>query len=312
MIPVNITTSIEGYADSHYESFKAHIGPDKLKKMNRELTRLFIEYPFTECQPDIKEIILAKPELLKKIAEKFNIPFPIAKYKTISSIADLYENQFRPYDKYLDSRKSRYNAHIWLNRLGIKTCLYCNRNYTTNFTSLDPTTNKNVGYTTCQVDHFYPKSSLPFLALSFYNLIPSCAYCNLSKHHFLVEWNPYQEKPVKVDDLYSFSLLQKKNGTHLDQVEIRFTPLDKKIDVMNRQMLFDDQYKNHEDYANELYYFIQKTPKSYINELQKKLGNIPITDVYRILYQNYMNDEELHKRPLSKLTRDILKQFGRA
>jgi hypothetical protein len=29
-----------------------------------------------------------------------------------------------------------------------------------------------------EIDHFYPKDKYPFLAVSFFNLIPSCLTCN--------------------------------------------------------------------------------------------------------------------------------------
>ncbi|MFX8327742.1 hypothetical protein ABTL71_18955, partial [Acinetobacter baumannii] len=50
------------------------------------------------------------------------------------------------------------------------TCPYCNRSYIYYISrrkEIKP-----------QIDHFFPKSKYPFLAMSFYNLIPSCQTCN--------------------------------------------------------------------------------------------------------------------------------------
>ncbi|MCT7613445.1 hypothetical protein N5U20_09520 [Aliarcobacter butzleri] len=55
-----------------------------------------------------------------------------------------------------------------------RTCFYCNKDFITNFEA-----DKKVS--TFQLDHFYDKGTYPYLALSFYNLIPSCPTCNSSK-----------------------------------------------------------------------------------------------------------------------------------
>jgi len=60
-------------------------------------------------------------------------------------------------------------------------CFYCNNNQFEIISKKAPTksssTNTN-GLLLFDLDHFYLKSKYPFLALSFYNLIPSCNMCN--------------------------------------------------------------------------------------------------------------------------------------
>lgn len=62
----------------------------------------------------------------------------------------------------------------WLQRqLGVKVCPYCNRIYTTTLFGehgIRP-----------DFDHFYPQSKYPYLAVSLFNLIPSCSICNKKK-----------------------------------------------------------------------------------------------------------------------------------
>lgn len=73
---------------------------------------------------------------------------------------------------------------IWLaDSLQVTVCPYCNRHYT--FT-VDSTWKIRP-----QFDHFYPKSAYPYLALSFYNLIPCCPVCNHIKREKRIEQNPY-------------------------------------------------------------------------------------------------------------------------
>lgn len=70
------------------------------------------------------------------------------------------------YDKYSGDKP----YHI-LEKLDVKACPYCNRQYINTYRSKD-------GRTRATLDHFYPKSKFPYLAISFYNLIPSCYACN--------------------------------------------------------------------------------------------------------------------------------------
>ena len=58
------------------------------------------------------------------------------------------------------------NAHFIFKELNIRTCPYCNRHYTF-------TLNKGAKAAP-EFDHFYDKADHPLLAVSFYNLVPSC------------------------------------------------------------------------------------------------------------------------------------------
>ena len=79
--------------------------------------------------------------------------------------------------KEICNRIFRYDAlddtAYWLmDQLDIRVCPYCNRQFTT--------WNRR-GKIRPAFDHFYPKSKYPFLALSLFNLIPICDYCNRKK-----------------------------------------------------------------------------------------------------------------------------------
>lgn len=66
------------------------------------------------------------------------------------------------------------NTAYWLQRqLGVKVCPYCNRMYTTTLFGEEKIRP--------DFDHFYPKSKYPYLAVSLFNLIPSCSMCNKKK-----------------------------------------------------------------------------------------------------------------------------------
>ena len=98
----------------------------------------------------------------KKIASKAQ---PIDHFNTIFN--DIFVDQI--YDKI--STPPTFDKMGFIRSTKIRVCPYCG------LTIIKPS-NK----TKHQIDHFFPKGKYPFLALSYYNLIPSCDKCNESPH----------------------------------------------------------------------------------------------------------------------------------
>ena len=110
------------------------------------------------------------------------------KYKTMRQVLEEIIDGFKPlesdakeiYKEIFDYRKfSGSNQSIsertayWLQKqLDVKVCPFCNRIYTTTLF------NRSVRPA---FDHFYPKSTYPYLAVSLFNLIPICDICNKAK-----------------------------------------------------------------------------------------------------------------------------------
>ena len=65
-----------------------------------------------------------------------------------------------------------WNRHNFVQRLNLRVCPYCNRQYITSFYKND----RKV--TTADIDHYFPKKQYPLLSMYFFNLIPSCSVCN--------------------------------------------------------------------------------------------------------------------------------------
>lgn len=96
----------------------------------------------------------------EKIASKVQ---PIDHFNTIFHnifIDQIYDNTTTPVT---------FDKHDFIRRTQIRICPYCG------LTIIKPSNR-----TKHQIDHFFPKGKYPFLALSYYNLIPSCDKCNES------------------------------------------------------------------------------------------------------------------------------------
>src|SRR5690606_9846552 len=83
-----------------------------------------------------------------------------------------YDNWFNKLDAH-----AKYGPYKLASELGIRSCTYCNRQYTITIKS---ETNDSGKLTRPQFDHWLSMDKYPLLGLSFYNLIPSCPTCNSS------------------------------------------------------------------------------------------------------------------------------------
>ena len=248
-----------------------------------------------------------------------SMSFPSINYKTFK---DELKNGFDSFNylseniyAYLSSNDFKnpatgitYNSLFLINELKIKVCPYCNRNYI--FNTLDQRTD--------QLDHYFPKSIFPFLALSFFNLVPSCATCNKIKLDKVnnLPVNPYDDR-YNFDNRIKFSLKLIGSNFPNDQnsFDLEFVPYQTNI---ANQTIYDkhidtfkliDLYNHHKDIAQEI---IQRTisyPEVLIKYLENKLNKNGIQvsnlDVYRIVYGVQMDRKSLGSKSLSKMSIDL-------
>lgn len=227
----------------------------------------------------------------------------------------------------------KHKNAIWLAKhLNIRSCLYCNAQSTlTVDVQKDEDTGKLYGSQKAlfQFDHFFPKSKYPLLSLSFYNLIPSCASCNQGKsaeatslkEHF----HPYYHRllPIKfqvepstaitvvMEGLRSFSALKIQAASY-NAYQNPNTP-----DIQEHLKLFrlKSIYEEYQDLAGEIYakanIYNDSYRKEILNLFNKASSNtLTPNELNRIIVGNYIDDEDLHKRPLAKFMRDIAEDSG--
>ncbi len=214
----------------------------------------------------------------------------------------LYESSFRRKVKFTKNKKltsDNLKLGFWLaKKLDITTCPYCNRTYT--FTV------KASGTTRPEFDHFRPKSKFPYFALSFYNLVPSCLVCNHLKGDKIINIHPY-EKGFGNDYKFQLNPLEIMFENEVSDVKIEPDENNTNVDVF----MLNKLYKKHLDYINEIVSKAKAYNADYYNSLIDsfhQLGASP-TEINRYIWGCYMDVAEQSKRPLSKLTKDILDQL---
>lgn len=209
-----------------------------------------------------------------------------------------------------ESYASRKTAYRILEKMNISVCPYCNRQYIHTIAN---------GKVRAQLDHFYPKSRYPYLALCLYNMIPSCGVCNMAKSSLntLAEpiLYPYEEEFGKE---HNFVLKIKEKGNYVKVIQgvsddfvidVNDESSDN-ADMVKTQMEklhLTELYQKHKDYVKDMirnrWIYSQERQKELYKEFPKLFSSID--EVKNMLYMTDIRAEYWGKRPLSKLTHDI-------
>lgn len=259
----------------------------------------------SSCKYSLETILKAKPKQLEKIARWFDSLSELEQQK-YDYIRDIGYSNF-------SKKKKEYNAYDFAKALDISACPYCNRNYT--FT----VTNDEDAILRPDIDHFYDKDTYPILALSFYNLIPSCIECNrilkgtkefridTHLHPYLDDFNSlakfeYKHKTKKDKKIYSKERIDISINTKDDRTQ-------KVIDDLKLEKVYNQGYK---DTVLELIQKREIYPDSYIDDLFNQYEGTLFKnreDLLRLITGGYIDDKDIDKRPLSKLIKDISEEL---
>lgn len=209
-------------------------------------------------------------------------------------------------------------------KLGINTCPYCNRNYINTVIMSD----KNL--IRPQFDHFFPRTGHQFLALSFYNLIPSCYYCNSSLKSaknitHLTHLHPYLGGFGEAAVFhYDFDQLHERRG-HPENFTITLAPRVDVDDPIHRQIfgnsliegnnnlfrIADIYHSAHRDIVGEM---LDRTDSYSIGQADSIAGFLELlssskAEFYQFYFGNYIDEVNFNRRPMAKFTRDLIGQM---
>ena len=116
-----------------------------------------------ENENNLKIFILLQPMDLTNLIQNIYKKFPKSHYPK-ESINRIF------YRIFVDYGYDKIDKLKFIQKIALGSCPYCNRNYIFSI-------NKKSSVK-AEIDHFYPKSIYPYLAISYFNLIPSCPTCN--------------------------------------------------------------------------------------------------------------------------------------
>lgn len=283
---------------------------------------------FIELSTELKDII-GKPI---NIAPGFFLDRSKTYCQSLSKNEKLILKEIFPYHLFFqDKDHTWFYAAKLAEQLNTPVCPYCNREYITSVRTRKG--KKVIGPT---FDHFLSQKDYPFLKLSFYNLVPSCTTCNsrlknqieFDFDHFLY---PFKES-YECQAIFKLRLNNQDVKTRIDDsaiirenklsIRIKTTPSDNpklhgpkplnqkkgNLNVFKTEKIYND---SHKDVAFDILERFQRVPQSHIESTYKilKAQGKSHPEIYRFYFGNYIEEEDFNKRPLARMTRDIVKQL---
>lgn len=259
----------------------------------------------------VKNIRAINKWCLKNISvkgRKYSFPDVIqADYGEIVEIANVYNSRQtkipKEYKRFIIETlyKQRFPRQEFVEELQVTVCPYCNRNFV----------NSTYKRTMCDLDHFYDKETYPILAVSFHNLVPVCHACNHAKARKAISYSPHNMN-FNTDDLLSFDYFVTGMDYLSDNKQIGI-----EIDCIGafqsnvKELKLREVYQIHSDIVQECIKKAIMFNPEYLTNLFNTYNGLfeSEEELYRIVFGNYMEESSYGKRPLSKLTKDILSKL---
>lgn len=286
---------------NQFKTNKRNIFNDKKNKSLQEIFDKFKEKKIDEFDAvfenkDLSDILIQSQDEIIKILEKNKDKSSLKKLKYVFN-----------YDKF-QSEITKF----FTDNFNFRTCFYCNKDFITNFDA-----DKKVS--TFQLDHFFDKATYPYLALSFYNLIPSCYVCNakvkLSANTFENNCIAPNSQNFDFHQKVKFKLFLEPSCKNLhikskDDIDINLKEnysdmYDKYIEIFK----LNERYKAHKDIVFDMIQKAELYPESRLKELQDLTG-IPFQQIKKDIFNLIDENEDLSKQPFSKLIVDMSKELG--
>jgi hypothetical protein len=179
-----------------------------------------------------------------------------------------------------------------------------------------------------EFDHFYLKSYYPYLALSFYNLVPSCHVCNSNLKGITdtkkdSHMHPYKEG---FDDVLVFRTgVDLKDYLNTNSLPFPISLIEKNISDSskllranaNKDLFHLEQiYEHHKDVAHSIFNKSVSISTEYIEGYLKWRSphNVPLLDSVSAFYRHHFNysydNTSFYNCSLAKFAYDIADETG--
>ncbi|WP_321369882.1 HNH endonuclease domain-containing protein [uncultured Draconibacterium sp.] len=322
MRPIRINHSIV----THFSSFideELHKANSVLSNARNKILALRGDYDagtpeyqsLNQIAADFKSFLLLKPSIQAQLIDEWNEISPNLFYGPIPGekigTTEFGNNILKALNYPLFRKKY---ASIIIDAYEIRTCPYCNAMLT-----ITTTKSKGRAKARFQLDHYFPKSKHPLLSISIFNLIPCCGNCNQSKSnsnvdlghdfHLLAEETPLSGFKFEIpnDSISKYQLTKDVNDIII-RLKKTSDSTDEYVDHHNSTFDIEGIYNTQKDVVEEIFWLATAYNESRIEELSDLLG-LSESVVKRLVLGNYVNEDDIHKRPLAKFQQDIARQL---
>ncbi len=313
MIQINSPYS-NTFKEEYWDWFKYHYSIDE----NMKLSEIFID----------GEYVLEKDYLLKNVivsSETYIDISLILKKCSKNKLKLKYDfiDEFKRFtSRNSDKENSMMNAAKLYKEVDINICPYCNLN---NISYYKDKHGSKRGH----LDHFYCKNDYPYLALSIYNLVPTCGICNSSfkgakstniKNYIHPYFECFNEQGRFILTIGQAINKLEKNILELSNIYITFKYGDKSNKVKNNNKLFhlafDKEqeiigvYQQEINYAKKLLIKFRNYPPQNINNLCQAINMIRSKDdIMDDLFGKRIPKEQMVNHAKSKLLSDLYQEY---
>lgn len=209
---------------------------------------------------------------------------------------------------FLETGYKNFKNKDFLNLLDIGTCVYCNRNYTLQY-------DLQTDHARAQLDHWFPKANFPILALSFYNLIPSCSSCNHiksdAKDFPWLEALNLLSHPYDEEDKEGFYFSYNYSSFNSMKVTLKIKEKSEKTKETIKFNKIEEIYNAHSTLElKDLLDLRYKYSTKYMSTLLD-VFNLPTSEeeIYRMIFGIEIKEDDYHKRPFSKFKHDLIEEL---
>lgn len=294
-------------------ALKSKLEKAKADPLNTPIEKRFWNYLSDSKYRKLKQLIVSRPDILKTLINEINRFFG---EKLFSKIIDQNRAELTPFgNKVLDVfNYSAYRDHEQckqtIEKFKLGYCPYCNKDEIAVVENPDGLRLYGL------IDHFYPKSRHPYLALSFFNLVPSCYTCNsqLKGHKafdITTHVNPFHDS---FDDHFEFyldyeDLIQDQNDIRIKYRNKKGFP-DSSISVFDLISRYETPVNRSIIYEGYIFFQNYATKTEASDNLQiAGLATLPPKDIYK-LCGIPINAKNISNHSLGKLKRDVFTDLG--
>lgn len=301
-------SSFQDIIDEHFNELQTYL--------NNRIAESTLNVPIKQFIIDnLQDIIKSNPTELKRLNDE------LKNHKRFSVNLNNKIKKIFNY-KYFSTKSDNgsYDAYELAKKLNIRTCLYCNRNYTLTVIKGIRTTDK---ITRPEFDHYFDKGENPLLSLSIYNIIPSCKTCNSSlkgRIKFKLNQNvhPYIDNVINEYE-YKFvpydvqSIIGGSSNLSLVLKPLTSNNRLKKM-INNSKEIFklEEIMSAHSEELKDLFDIRYRFSQRYFEELFNKYSALGLdyNEIFRIVFGTYYTEVDFSRRPFSKLKKDILRELN--
>ncbi|RXJ95141.1 hypothetical protein CRV00_05135 [Malaciobacter molluscorum] len=294
------------YKEFEKKDYYEKIANTKMKKQNN---CTFEEYYNNDIKTilnnySLSDILIGDFNKLLEIKRSINLSIKdFEMIKTFFNYDKTKINNSSPLISKLQPKISKF----FQENIEVHTCYYCNIDFINTFKKDNETKN---AFT---LDHVLEKADYPFLALSLYNLVPSCYVCNSKVKDSKISFANFSptNKDFDFDERVKFKSfitsldlqIEKEDDFNIKLIEKYSNKYNKYIESLN----LNNRYDYHKYKVLEMIQKRKEYPDSRIKELSK-LTHKTQEEIKQDLFGIYIS-EDLHKRPLSKLIKDISEEL---